>query len=113
MDRRTLLKALAASAFAGKVYAGPVKDMKDIKALQDNWKNFLPAGATLPSPGEPLKLSKDESQKRLPPDSFRVLREESTERAGTSPLNDESPAGIFVCCGCDLIEFTSEMNLDS
>jgi len=113
MDRRTLLKALAAAAFAGRAYAAPVKDMKDIKALQDNWKNFLPAGASVPSPGEPLKLSKEEWKKRLPPDSFRVLREEGTERAGTSPLNDEKRAGVFVCRGCDLPVFTSEMKFDS
>jgi peptide-methionine (R)-S-oxide reductase len=113
MDRRTLLKILAATAFAGKAGAAPVKDMKDIKALQDNWKTFLPAGATVPSPGEPLKLSKDEWKKRLPPDSFRVLREESTERAGSSALNDEKRAGVFVCRGCDLPVFTSEMKFES
>ncbi|MBV8031444.1 MAG: peptide-methionine (R)-S-oxide reductase MsrB [Betaproteobacteria bacterium] len=87
--------------------------MKDIKALQDHWKDFLPAGAQLPSPGEPLQLSKDEWKKRLPPESYRVLREEATERAGTSPLNDEKRAGVFVCRGCDLPVFTSDMKFDS
>jgi peptide-methionine (R)-S-oxide reductase len=113
MDRRTLLKALAASAFAGKAGAAPVKDMKDIEALQQNWKTFLPAGAAVPSASEPLKLSKDEWKKRLPPESYKVLREESTERAGTSELNNEKRAGVFVCRGCDLPVFTSEMKFES
>ena len=33
------------------------KTMKDVDALQKNWKSFLPAGASVPSPAEPLKLS--------------------------------------------------------
>ncbi|MGE5639299.1 MAG: peptide-methionine (R)-S-oxide reductase MsrB [Clostridia bacterium] len=117
MDRRTLLKALAAIGLAGnaagKANAAPVKDMKDIKALQDNWKSFLPAAFKAPAPGEALKLSDDEWKKRLPPESYKVLRKEATERAGTSPLNGEKRAGVFVCQGCDLPVFTSEMKFES
>ena len=87
--------------------------MKDIDALQKNWKNFLPAGATVPAASEPLKLSKDEWKKRLPPPSYNVLREEGTERAGTSPLNAEKRAGIYACAGCGLPVFTSEMKFES
>jgi len=85
MDRRKFLLAAAAAPFC--VHAQP-KSMKDIQALQNNWKTFLPAGAAVPSPTEALKLSKDEWKKRLPGESYKVLREEGTERAGTSPLND-------------------------
>ena len=113
MDRRTLLKALAAFPLAGPVLAAPPRSMKDIEALQKNWKSFVPASAQLPSPSEPLKLSKDEWRKRLPKDAFRVLREESTERAGTSALNDEKRPGVFACAGCDLPLFTSEMKFES
>jgi methionine-R-sulfoxide reductase len=42
-----------------------------------------------------------------------VLREEGTERAGTSPLDREKRAGVFVCAGCGLAVFTSEMKFDS
>jgi peptide-methionine (R)-S-oxide reductase len=113
MDRRTLLKALAAFPLAGPVLAAPPKTMKDIEALQKNWKSFLPAGAQVPSPAEPLKLSKEEWRKRLPHAAYRVLREEDTERAGTSPLNGEKRPGVFVCAGCDLPLFTSEMKFES
>lgn len=36
----------------------------------------------------------------LTPESYRVLREHGTERAFTSPLNDEKRQGMFVCAGC-------------
>jgi peptide-methionine (R)-S-oxide reductase len=110
MDRRTFVLALAAAPFCA--HAQP-KTMKDIQALQSNWKNFLPTGASVPSPTEPLKLSKDEWRKRLPNDAYRVLREEDTERAGTSPLNNEKRPGIFACAGCGLPLFTSEMKYES
>ena len=113
MNRRTMLKAFAALAGGRTAYAASPATMKDIEALQKNWKSFLPAGAAVPSPTEPLTLGKDEWRKRLPHDSFKVLREEGTERAGTSPLNEEKRAGIFACAGCGLPLFTSEMKFDS
>ena len=60
-----------------------------------------------------LKLSKDEWKKRLTPAQFSVLREEGTERAGSSPLDSEKRKGHFACAGCDLPLFTSEMKFDS
>ena len=116
MERRTLLKALAlATGFTAmaRVHAAQPKTMKDVEALQKDWKNFLPTGAATPSPTEPVQLSKDEWRKKLPGQSYKVLREESTEMAGTSPLNNEKRAGIFACAGCDLPLFTSEMKFDS
>jgi peptide-methionine (R)-S-oxide reductase len=113
MDRRTLLKALAAAFAAEPALAAPPANMKGIEELQKNWKNFLAPDAKVPSPTEPLKLSDDEWRKRLPPESYRVLRKESTERAGTSPLNDEKRPGVFVCAGCGLPVFTSEMKFES
>ena len=56
-----------------------------------------------------LKLSKEEWRKRLAPEAYAVLREEATERAGTSPLNGEKRKGHFACAGCDLPLFTSDM----
>ena len=113
MERRTLLKALALAFVAREVDAAPPTTMKGVEELQKNWKSFLPAGAVVPSPTEPVKLSKDEWRKKLPSQSFNVMREEGTERAGTSPLNEEKRAGIFACAGCDLPLFTSEMKFDS
>ena len=45
--------------------------------------------------------------------AYRVLRHEGTERAFTSPLNDEHRRGTFVCAGCGQALFTSDMKFDS
>jgi len=81
--------------------------------LQKNWKDFLPAGTETPSASDPVKLDKSEWQKRLPQESYRVLREEATERAGTSPLNQEKRAGVFLCAGCGMPLFSSAMKFES
>ena len=60
-----------------------------------------------------LELSKDEWKKRLPPERFAVLREEATERAGSSPLNDEKRNGHYACAGCDLPIFLSSTKYES
>lgn len=44
---------------------------------------------------------------------YRVLREEGTEPAFTSALNDEKRAGMFHCAGCDLAAYSSEKKYDS
>ena len=54
-----------------------------------------------------------EWQKVLTPDQFGVLRKAGTERPYSSPLNGEKRAGVFVCMGCDLPVFTSEMKFES
>ena len=42
-----------------------------------------------------------------------MLREEDTERPGTSPLLDEKRKGIFHCAGCDLPVYSSETKYES
>ena len=115
MDRRGLLRALLAAPLAGASWLAQAqkKGMKMVDELQQNWKTFLAAGAATPSVTEPVKLSKDEWRKRLSPASYNVLREDGTERAGTSPLDREKRAGVFTCAGCDLALFTSAMKFDS
>ena len=44
---------------------------------------------------------------------FAVLREASTERAFSSPLNTEHRTGTFFCAGCDLGLYASEAKFDS
>ncbi|MBW7860940.1 MAG: peptide-methionine (R)-S-oxide reductase MsrB [Rhodocyclaceae bacterium] len=62
---------------------------------------------------EKLERSEAEWKRILTPEQFHVLRQEGTERAWTSPLNDEKREGVFVCAGCGLELFTSEMKYDS
>ena len=49
----------------------------------------------------------------LSEEQFAVLREEATERPGSSPLNDEKRKGIFHCAGCDLAAYSSEDKFES
>lgn len=61
----------------------------------------------------PLSLTNDEWHKRLTPAQFDVLREAGTERAFTSPLNDEHRKGVFGCIGCDQKLYESDTKFDS
>jgi len=60
-----------------------------------------------------IDKSKDQWRSELTAEQFRVLREEGTERAFTSPLNDEKRDGMFVCAGCDKALFESATKFDS
>jgi peptide-methionine (R)-S-oxide reductase len=117
MERRTFWKALAgipvALGLARLAVAAPVESMKAVEELQNNWKTLLADGAKVPSPTEPIKLTKDEWKKRLNGLAYDVLREEGTERPGSSPLNNEKRQGVFACAGCDLPVFTSAMKYES
>jgi peptide-methionine (R)-S-oxide reductase len=61
------------------------------------------------------KIEKTESQWReiLTEQEFDVLRNEATERAGASPLNNEKRAGTFTCAGCALPLFKTEWKFES
>ena len=67
----------------------------------------------LPPGVEPLRLSDAQWKQRLTPAQYAVLRDEGTERAFTSPLNAEKRKGRYLCAGCDLPLFTSEMKFES
>jgi peptide-methionine (R)-S-oxide reductase len=64
---------------------------------------------------ETFEVVKTDAQWRelLSPAAYRVLREQGTERAGTSPLDHEKRAGTFLCGGCALALFASEAKFDS
>jgi peptide-methionine (R)-S-oxide reductase len=86
---------------------------KSIADIQANWKSLLAPGAEVANTTDPLKLSDEEWRKRLTSPQYDVLRHEGTEHPFTSPLNNEKRAGVFVCAGCALPLFTSQMKFDS
>lgn len=88
-------------------------DMQPIVKLQSEWKALLAPDAKVDLARTPIKRSAAEWKKLLTPEQYHVLREEGTERAGTSPLNFEKRPGVFVCAGCSLPLFTSAMKYDS
>lgn len=61
------------------------------------------------------KITKPEAEwkKELSPEAYHVAREHGTERAFTSPLNDEKREGMFVCVACGNAVFPSDSKFDS
>jgi peptide-methionine (R)-S-oxide reductase len=60
-----------------------------------------------------VQKSDAEWKRALTPEQYRVLRGHGTERAGTSPLNDEHRAGTFRCAGCGQPLFESDAKFAS
>jgi peptide-methionine (R)-S-oxide reductase len=96
LNRRSLLTAgaaLSALAYTAKFSeAGPMTTSETI-----DYRN----------------LSDTDWRKRLTANQYMVLRQHSTERPGTSPLNKEKRKGTFACAGCDLPLFSSETKFES
>ena len=121
MERRTFLGAvmiapLAMTGLSGYQRTAPQTVAQNDQAVEDmrrNWKALLAPGAYVTLSTEPLRRSEAEWKKRLSPAQFDVLREDSTERAFSSPLDREKRPGIYVCAGCGLPQFTSRMKYDS
>lgn len=61
----------------------------------------------------PVTRTPAEWRRLLGPQRYRILREAGTERAGTSPLDNEHRRGRFVCAGCALPLFASSTKYDS
>jgi peptide-methionine (R)-S-oxide reductase len=118
MTRRGLI-GLALGALVARLgsYAQaaerPSYSQKAVEDMQKNWKTLLAKDATVAADATPIQRTRDEWKKLLTPQQFNVLREEGTEYAGTSPLNAEKRPGVFVCVGCALPLFTSDMKYDS
>ena len=60
-----------------------------------------------------MKKTNVEWAEILEPEQFLIMREEGTEMAGSSDLNDEKRKGFYHCAGCDQKLFSSEMKYDS
>ena len=58
-------------------------------------------------------LSEEEWRRKLSPAEYRILREHSTERAGSSPLDKEYGEGIYHCAGCGQPLFASDTKFNS
>jgi peptide-methionine (R)-S-oxide reductase len=60
-----------------------------------------------------VRFTDAEWKQRLSPAQYEVLRQEGTERAFTSALNNEKRKGTYHCAGCDAPLFSSDMKFDS
>ena len=102
MTRRHLMGFLSSLGLASQ--AGAAKTAQTAHAASP------PTAAGGP---EPWRLSEAQWRERLDAAQFRVLREEATERAGSSPLNQERRPGSYHCAGCELPLFASTAKYES
>lgn len=106
LDRRALL--LGATALAGLAACGPnmaAAAQPNAAASRANEARFA---------NDPVRrISDAEWLRRLPSESYRILRHEDTEAPGTGPFNDEKRRGTYLCRGCDLPLFKSEWKFES
>lgn len=104
MKRRTLL--------TGSMVAGAVPLAVLSRYTTANTHSTL--DTMMPAkPVEKMTLTEAEWKDRLSPEAYKVLRKDGTERAWTSPLNDEKRDGIYACAGCELPLFESAHKFDS
>lgn len=96
MKRRDLLVKLAAL---------PLLPLVTTRALA---KDEVKPGAV-----EKLILSEEEWRKRLTPAQFNILRQDGTEPAYSSPLDNEKRTGTYYCVACDHPLFSSATKYDS
>lgn len=60
-----------------------------------------------------VSRTEEDWRRELTPEQYRVLRGHGTVRAGSSPLDREKRAGIFLCAACDAALFDSADKFDS
>lgn len=69
---------------------------------------------TTESTSEPdVRKTDAEWRQTLPPDRYRVLRQQGTEPPGSSPLLEEHRQGTFRCAGCGAPLFSSDTKFES
>jgi peptide-methionine (R)-S-oxide reductase len=74
---------------------------------------FGRSGTAAPAMHFAVNHTPAEWKKMLGPQRFAILREASTERPFTSPLNKEHRRGTFTCAGCARPLFNSATKFDS
>ena len=112
MNRRAFL--FGSSAVLVGLAGSQMSGMRVANAAQDPLATATTYGADLmPETIVPIEMTEAEWRAKLTPNQYAVLREEATERAFTSPLNNEKRVGTFHCAGCDLPLYRSETKYDS
>lgn len=61
----------------------------------------------------PIQFTEAEWRERLTKIQYAILRKAKTERAYSSPLNDEKRKGVYLCAACDEPVFHSSKKFDS
>lgn len=124
MNRRLFLSgSIAVGAFAVltrlPLFSQDARGAHDGDLPLDSGKaelNLLPKGegGNQQSKGIKKVIKTDgEWKSQLTPEQYNVLRQEGTEYAFSSPLNEIHDKGVFQCAGCGLPVFSSAQKFDS
>lgn len=89
MNRRVFTVTALAGLFAGRTAPAATQTTFEVTRTDAEWRAMLSAL------------------------EYKVMRQEGTERAGSSPLDREKRAGMFHCRGCDLALYSSATKYDS
>ena len=109
LQRREFLMMTAATAAVGIAAAASA-----VEAFAATSETAGTASAIRPTTDAGWKeLTEEEGRALLTDEQFAVLREEATERAFTSPLNEVTEKGTFHCAGCDLAVYPSDTKFKS
>ncbi|MEO1553658.1 MAG: peptide-methionine (R)-S-oxide reductase, partial [Pseudomonadota bacterium] len=103
--KNLILPSLGRRSF---LLAAPAALISACSGAGGNGRAFADIASTDFADSEWRDLTDADWKARLDPLAYRVLRQEATERAFTSPLNDEKRDGVFHCAGCDLAIFDSD-----
>ena len=103
MDRRRFVGGLLATGFLVSLPIGPVL------ARQGSGHDLVVAADEL----QRLDRDKDYWRQHVDADAWRILFEERTEPAFSSPLDGFYENGTYVCAACHLPLFSSETKYDS
>lgn len=112
------LLAGGAALFAFAMSEGP-DDSRTMKQPADSEINECASGCSLPSQADlsgesfPVEKSEAEWREQLSEQAFQVTRKHGTERAFSSPLNDNKRTGLYRCVGCGTPLFSSTDKFDS
>ena len=87
--------------------------MSDPDRSLEGWRSSLSDAEDADVDLTKVERSDSEWRAHLDAEQFAVLRGDGTERPFISPLNDEKRKGVFVCAGCGLPLYTTEMKFDS
>lgn len=108
-DRRLFLLSATALAACGRGSPSQAQSGASAEAANDTPRIVAMGEAEI----DYAALTEADWRARLTEAEFRVLRQEGTERPGSSPLLEESRTGTYVCAGCALPLFRSETKFES
>ena len=124
--KRTGFFAAPAAALPGPLYRAlpclhrpGTPDSKDLPVKKRTLLKYLGgllavgSGAACAAAPFPLKKTAAQWREIVSPAAYDVLFDDGTERAGSSPLDNEKRAGTFVCAACNLPLFDAAHKYDS